>query len=287
MPHTLLLADDSTTIQRVVELTFAGEDVRVVAVSDGEQAIARVQSDSPDIVLADIGVPGRSGYEISAFIKTNAALCHIPVLLLAGAFEPVDEGRARQAGCDGVLVKPFEPRQIVARVRELLGGAAETPTQAVPAVPDPADRVTAPALVSPPPEPQDPPSRPLRLVSTPPRSSESIPSPGLSSQSLDDYFDQLDAAFAARAEGPAPPYPAVPEDLTPAPPEASELASLESGPARAEGDEELIEKIAQRVAERLASTSVRDVVSDVVSEVTERLIRGELDRIARGSGPKA
>lgn len=274
MPHTLLLADDSATIQRVVELTFTGEDVRVVAVSDGEQAIARVQSDSPDIVLADIGVPRLSGYEISAFIKTNAALRHIPVLLLAGAFEHVDEERVRQAGCDGVLVKPFEPRQVVARVRERLGGTAETPTQAVPAVPDPADRVTAPALVSPPPEPQDPPSRPLRLVSTPPRPSESIPSPGLSSQSLDDYFDQLDAAFAARAEGPAPP-------------EASELASLESGPARAEGDEELIEKMAQRVAERLASTSVRDVVSDVVSEVTERLIRGELDRIARGSGPSA
>ena len=69
MTHKLLLADDSVTIQRVVELTFSGEDVQVVTVGDGEQAIARIPIERPDIVLADIGMPKRSGYDVSAFVK--------------------------------------------------------------------------------------------------------------------------------------------------------------------------------------------------------------------------
>jgi CheY-like chemotaxis protein len=120
--HKLLLADDSVTIQRVVELTFSGEDVQVVTVGDGEQAIARIPVEHPDIVLADIGMPKRSGYEVAAFVKGRPDLSHIPVLLLAGAFEPVDEARAQQVKSDGVLVKPFEPQQVISRVRELIDG---------------------------------------------------------------------------------------------------------------------------------------------------------------------
>jgi CheY-like chemotaxis protein len=120
MPKTLLLADDSSTIQRVVELTFAEEDIRVIAVGDGEQAIQSIDREQPDIVLADIGMPRLDGYSVSSFVKQSARLQHIPVLLLAGAFEPIDEDRARAARCDGVLVKPFEPRLLAARVQELL-----------------------------------------------------------------------------------------------------------------------------------------------------------------------
>ena len=65
----LLLADDSVTIQRVIELTFADEDVKVLAVGDGKQAIERRAADRPDIVLADVGMPERDGYEVAAFIK--------------------------------------------------------------------------------------------------------------------------------------------------------------------------------------------------------------------------
>ncbi len=122
MHPKLLLADDSVTIQRVIELTFADEDVQVVAVGDGQQAIDRVKSDRPDIVLADVGMPERDGYEVAAFIKGDPELAHIPVLLLTGAFEPIDEARARAVGCDGVLVKPFEPQMVISRVRDLLAG---------------------------------------------------------------------------------------------------------------------------------------------------------------------
>ena len=76
MSHKLLLADDSVTIQRVIELTFADEDVQVAVVGDGRQAIERIVSDRPDIVLADIGMPERDGYEVAAFIKDDPQFAH-------------------------------------------------------------------------------------------------------------------------------------------------------------------------------------------------------------------
>jgi CheY-like chemotaxis protein len=124
MPHKLLLADDSVTIQRVIELTFADEDVQLTAVGDGKLAIASIEADPPDIVLADVGMPEKDGYEVAAFIKNDPRFAHIPVLLLTGAFEPVDEERARAVGCDGVLAKPFEPQMVITRVKELLAEAS-------------------------------------------------------------------------------------------------------------------------------------------------------------------
>ena len=173
MTHKLLLADDSVTIQRVVELTFSGEDVQVVTVGDGEQAIARIPIERPDIVLADIGMPKRSGYDVAAFVKGRPDLSHIPVLLLAGAFEPVDDARAQQVRCDGVLVKPFEPQQVVSRVRELVDGARE---KAAPAYAAGAPEAAAPL---------------------PPPAEWHAPEPARKSDpKLDDYFQGLDAALA-------------------------------------------------------------------------------------------
>jgi CheY-like chemotaxis protein len=189
--HKLLLADDSLTIQRVIELTFSGEEIQVVAVGDGEQAIARIPTERPDIVLADIAMPKRSGYDVAAFIKGHPDFKHIPVLLLAGAFEPVDDAKAEQVGCDGVLVKPFEPQQVVARVRELLDGAKGSPTQAATAtVPRPVERLTQPRA----PEP---------AARTADAGARGPKPPG--DQSLDDYFDKLDAAFAKMGSAKASP----------------------------------------------------------------------------------
>lgn len=197
MPHKLLLADDSVTIQRVIELTFADEDVQVLAVGDGMKAIASIQSDRPDIVLADVGMPERDGYEVAAFIKGNPQLAHIPVLLLTGAFEPVDETRARAVGCDGVLVKPFEPQMVINRVKDLLAGRrpAGLWSQTQPAAP-PA-RQAAPANAD------------FDLRGAVPKDAPSTPS-----GSLEDYFDRLDAAFA-NLDG------ATPADSAPVPPAAA------------------------------------------------------------------
>ena len=178
MPQTLLLADDSVTIQRVIELTFADEAITVVAVSDGDQAIERIESDPPDIVLVDIGMPGRSGYEVAQHIKQSPRLQHIPVVLLTGAFEPVDRAKAAAAGCDAVLAKPFEPQLVITRVKELLGRAGQGAAPAPPAA-----------------ESSDPPVSPGEH-SAATRSEPPADTPGPAQVArLDNYFDQLDAAF--------------------------------------------------------------------------------------------
>jgi CheY-like chemotaxis protein len=121
MSKTLLLADDSLTIQRVVDLTFAQEDVRVVSFAGGDQAVKWMEDEMPDIVLADVGMPQPDGYAVAQHMKQSARLRDVPVLLLAGAFEPLDDNKARDSACDGVLTKPFEPQHLVSRVIELLG----------------------------------------------------------------------------------------------------------------------------------------------------------------------
>ena len=84
----------------------------------------RVDQRTPDIVLADVGMPGRDGYEVAQHIKNTPRLAHIPVVLLTGAFEPIDQARAAAVGCDGVLAKPFEPQLVIGRVKELLARRA-------------------------------------------------------------------------------------------------------------------------------------------------------------------
>ncbi len=117
MKHTLLVADDSQTVQRIVEMACADADVDVVAVADGELAIAQIADHPPDIVLADIAMPRRSGYDVAAFVKGRADLAHIPVVLMAGMFETADDSRAREVGCDEVLVKPLKPLHVIERVK--------------------------------------------------------------------------------------------------------------------------------------------------------------------------
>ena len=242
MRKKLLLADDSVTIQRVIELTFAGEDVQVLAVGDGEEAIARIPIEKPDIILADIAMPKRSGYEVSAFVKGNPELENIPVLLLAGAFEPVDDVKAKEAQCDGVLVKPFEPQHVIARVRELIGGAKGSPTQAVRDIPRPAAALAPPRPVELPTREERPPL-PDDLMDNgeddllpreellpredllPAAQDETSMQPIVLDDSLDDYFDKLDEAFAtinttastappgAEARPPRPDRPVFESDL--------------------------------------------------------------------------
>jgi len=158
MPHKLLLADDSVTIQRVIELTFADEDVQVIAVGDGAEAIRRIQADPPDIVLADIGMPEKDGYEVAAFVKGTPQFAHIPVLLLTGAFEPVDEQRAHEVGCDGVLAKPFEPQMVITRVNELLAAGPSRSAGPAAAPGAPATAASAPAQGRPAAKPGVPPT---------------------------------------------------------------------------------------------------------------------------------
>jgi CheY-like chemotaxis protein len=181
MAHKLLLADDSVTIQRVIELTFADEDVDVTTVGDGQMAIDLLDTDPPDIILADVDMPKRDGYEVAAYVKSRPKLAHIPVVLLTGAFEPIDQARATAAGSSDVLAKPFEPQMVINRVKELLGKKR----------PGEETYVSHEAGASPSLQPQ---------MGNPQPAGEGTQQP----VSLDDYFDQLDAAFSNLQPG-APP----------------------------------------------------------------------------------
>jgi CheY-like chemotaxis protein len=131
MRRTILLADDSVTIRKIVELTFGGTDVRVESVGSGREALERLQDLRPDLALLDVVMPGPSGYEVCRAIKTSSR--PVPVLLLAGTFEPFDAALARECGCDGHVTKPFDARQLVERVEQLLAvGSAPPPAPHLP-----------------------------------------------------------------------------------------------------------------------------------------------------------
>jgi len=123
----LLLADDSIAIQKVIDLTFTDEGMKVTIVGDGDQALERLQEMAPDIVLADVTMPGVNGYELCRMIRENERLSAIPVMLLVGSFEPFDEAEARRVGANDVVTKPFQSiRDLVSRVGSLLGNEAAT-----------------------------------------------------------------------------------------------------------------------------------------------------------------
>ena len=293
MRTSLLLADDSVTIQRVIELTFADEDVQVTAVSDGNSAIALVEQEPPDIVLADASMSGKNGYEVARYIKQSPHLAHIPVLLLTGAFDPVDLEKAGAAGCDGVLAKPFEPQLVIRRVRELLAGSRGRLTT-----------VGATAAVA------------SASAQKSPAPSAAGNNATVRAASPDDFFDRLDAAFATRTgahqDAPGPreqgtglnergvsaqmdpsrlPPPSPPLSRQPMPALADAFAALltaeqwGSSPADALAatapavTDDLVERVAARVLERLSDQVVRETVTDLVSALAERLVREEIERI--------
>ena len=122
-----MLADDSITIQKVVELTFSEADYRVICVSSGGQALKKVAEVRPDVILLDVIMPEKNGYEVCEQLKRNPATAGIPILLLTGTFEPFDRKRAEAAGANAHLTKPFESQTLVAKVEELI---ASTPSVA-------------------------------------------------------------------------------------------------------------------------------------------------------------
>ncbi len=120
MGYKLLLADDSITIQKVVELVLTPENFQVRSFNDGEQALSELVSYMPHIVLADIDMPKLNGYQLCEKIKDNPATADTPVILLAGAFEPFDEEYAKKSGADDFIIKPFESQELISKVKALV-----------------------------------------------------------------------------------------------------------------------------------------------------------------------
>jgi CheY-like chemotaxis protein len=169
MPKKILLADDSITIQKVVELTFSDGDYEVSAVNNGAKAIQKLAELRPDIILSDIIMPEKNGYEVCEYVKSHPEFRNIPVVLLTGTFEPFDPDRADKAGCDAVVTKPFESQSLIQKVEELIASAQSTPAAppAAEPVPEPAAFAadTSPWAED---EPAPPPAPPAAAAAEPP-----------------------------------------------------------------------------------------------------------------------
>jgi CheY-like chemotaxis protein len=151
----ILVADDNSNIQKMVALALKDEGIDVVAVGNGEAAMRKISDLHPDLVLADIFMPVRNGYEVCEFVKSDSRYMNTPVVLLVGAFDPLDEQETQRVRADGVLKKPFVPPDpLVNMVKALLAKSNGQKAQAVPApIPPKAampPQATAPQTIPPP-----------------------------------------------------------------------------------------------------------------------------------------
>ena len=285
MTKKLLVADDSITIQKVVSLSFAGEDIEIHSVSNGDQALEKARSIMPDLVLADVFMPGRNGYEVCAAIKEDPDLRQIPVILLVGTFEPFDEAESIRVKSDGRLTKPFDTAEMVDLVHSLIDrGEANSRTERF-------------AKAS---------SSTSSLVSS--RTRDSF----LGEQSILDLFDAstkappLRQASEARvpAEVTGTTYPigvarasAAGGETTPSTPsptqeqaKVSESANPQvipfpssrevptSGAGGQAVSDELVDVIVEKVIRRLSQDVVREIAWDVVPELAEIMVREYLNK---------
>jgi len=120
MRRKVLLADDSLSIQKMFGLYLERCDIDVVTMSNGELAVSRLSTIRPDLILADVFMPGRTGYEVCEYVKQHPDFKHIPVLLLTGKFEPYDEKEAKRVRADGHIVKPIAEQEFVSLIRRTL-----------------------------------------------------------------------------------------------------------------------------------------------------------------------
>jgi len=160
MAARILVADDSVTIQKVVELTFSKEDFVLIPARSGEEAIRKAKEVQPDLILLDLVMPDKSGYEVCTALREEPMLRAVPIIMLTGTFEAFDKDQGMRAGANDFVTKPFESQALITKVKQLLFAR----TVAAGAPPPPPPRVGTPPAV-----PKAPPAAaPARPVMPPP-----------------------------------------------------------------------------------------------------------------------
>lgn len=305
MSRTILLADDSVTIQKVIELTFMDEDYEVVAVGNGDDALEKLGQITPDFVIADVHMPGADGYDVAK--QSKSLRPEVPVLLLVSTFEPFDEDEARKSGCDAFLKKPFDSQELQQLVERLSAEAAgeataeEAPawqpaapeepplageageTEAPPAGEE-ASRPAAPFSIGLDDEDEAPPSQ-----VSPPGEAPAGPRPagfgeqGGATEAEPEVFE-LEPEELGAPESPSRPAPEAGAGEGRAEPPAAPGAEAprpeapQGPPLRVESplSDEDVDRIARRIVELLGDKPVRDVAWEVVPDMAEVVIRGRI-----------
>ena len=256
MVKRLLVADDSPTIQKVVRLALAGEDVQIESVDRADEVVQRSISTNADLVLVDVSMPGLTGYQICEQLKAESSVRHPSVVLLVGTGDHLDESEAARVGCDGHLSKPFEMGELLSTVRRLLGLEEAQNNQA-------ADLVSA-------------------------RTRESF----LGSGSVLDVFGPIIAPRGPRIPEPEPEQAASPGGegaregpaaavvLAPATPHVIPFPVPKASEAQAapvELPDEILDAIAQRVIRQMSPEIIREVAWEVIPDLAEIAIRQYLE----------
>ena len=319
MTKKILLADDSLTIQKVVELTLSGTDYELTCVSNGRKAIDSLRASRPDLILADVVMPEKNGYEVCEEVKGDPATARIPVVLLSGTFEPFDRERADRVGSDLVVSKPFDAHQLLERIDALLARSPAAPAAFSPEEePAPFEAVsfddTLTAGGHPPAETEVDPFGPNHdfsfstpsegrdrdSASEPPwPSSQSEPSRGAAPAPFQEAPPEGPARERSLSEfSPAPPQPLAPplpaevpieeisaeeaEVLFDVPFEPEPLSPGATAPAVPGLTEAQVEAIAARVVEKLSDRVVREIAWDVVPDLAERAVKRRIEELERG-----
>jgi len=143
MGKRILLAEDSLTIRKVFELTFAQSDISLTTIDNGNDAVRLAEETAPDLVVVDVTLPGKDGFRVAQELRASEKTRACPVLILCGMLSPFDEGRYKESGAGGVLFKPFESRELIDKVQELFRSTEETARkekgEAAPAAEEPWD----------------------------------------------------------------------------------------------------------------------------------------------------
>lgn len=263
----ILIVEDSVTMRKVMEMTFAGEDAELLAVGSGEIALQRGRDFGPDVAFIDASLPGIDGYEVTRAIKADPQLGSTAVILMASQHRPLDEARAAEVGADEHILKPFDTQEVIDKAVGLVqrfDELAEAPSIPVarPATLQPTPISTPAYRPTPPPLPDHgPPIKPTGPLSRTPISGAQVSVIPASASSTS-------SAPMAKLKS----RPAVPSQSA-APSEAlshsvvQRLEALGLTPDQVEG----VLKLSAEVVER--------VVWEVVPELAEAMIREELRRL--------
>jgi DNA-binding response OmpR family regulator len=122
-PKTILLVDHDNAIVKFVTLILENEGYRVVTASDGEDALDKVRQARPDLLLLEIILPHKNGYQVCREVKEDKVLRTLPVVFLSAKSQPSDRFWAKRVGAEGFVAKPFDPGELLREIRVLLRNA--------------------------------------------------------------------------------------------------------------------------------------------------------------------
>ncbi|MGD0336728.1 MAG: response regulator [Candidatus Omnitrophota bacterium] len=120
MGTKILIVDDDPDIRDILKLTLSEEDYDVIEAADGEEALRAINSKSPDLVLLDYKIPKLDGRQVCRLVKKDLLLRHLPIIMVTGKGDISDRVDGIDAGADDYIVKPFEPKELLARIRMII-----------------------------------------------------------------------------------------------------------------------------------------------------------------------